>query len=151
MLFSKSYLLAHASTSTNSTAQVKLPRSIPDVSEPDKPLLIEYLHVVALGKEPGMQDVAYRAAALLMERIGKNMFSTKDYWSLRNFVSHAECDQPAVINFVRSKLPGAIQQRNGKPTAEFDRTNIDHMNLVGRFFSQLMHELRHLVESRAFL
>ena len=132
------------------THHASLPLHVPELSEVEKPLLIEYFHVLALGKEPGMQDVAYRAAGLLMERIDQSRFDSSPYRPLRDFVSHALCDRNHVLNFVRSELPGAIQQRNGKPTAEFDRTNIDHMNLVGRFFSQLMHELRRLVESRAF-
>jgi hypothetical protein len=50
---------------------------------------------------------------------------------IRHFVSHSECDNPALCRYIAASLPSAVIAMS--PTkVRFDRTNIDHRNFVGR-------------------
>ncbi len=50
---------------------------------------------------------------------------------LRDFVSHPRCDGKRVVDFIKTNLPSALVV--GESAVQFDRTNIDHVNFIGRF------------------
>lgn len=63
---------------------------------------------------------------------------------VRNFVSHAQCSGPEVVGFITQQLPSAVVPSLAAPAVRFDRTDIEHMNFVGRYVpkaSDVAHRL----------
>lgn len=56
----------------------------------------------------------------------------KEVGLVRDFVSHPICKNKRVVELVAPQLPSAIL-RGDPPRVRFDRTNIDHLNFVGRY------------------
>lgn len=52
--------------------------------------------------------------------------------SLRDFVSHPECESRTVCEFIVQQLPSAVISTNPL-CVRFDRSNVEHRNFIGRF------------------
>lgn len=51
---------------------------------------------------------------------------------LRHFVSHPRCDGREVYAFIEAQLPSAVVSEE-PPRVRFDRTSVEHRNLIGRY------------------
>jgi hypothetical protein len=54
---------------------------------------------------------------------------------VRDFVSHPVCDRSGVCTFIAANLPGAVIRNHPQLEVQFDRTNVEHRNFVGRWES----------------
>jgi hypothetical protein len=65
---------------------------------------------------------------------------------VRNFVSHAVCNKADTVAFIKRALPSAV---TGQPeVAIFDRTNREHIQLIGQYEVKARELARKLVDQR---
>lgn len=64
---------------------------------------------------------------------------------VRDFVSHPICHSKRVIALVAPQLPSAVLH-DDPPRVRFDRTNIDHLNFVGRYDPQARELARRMLD-----
>jgi hypothetical protein len=103
------------------------------------------------------QDACVKLAYLVIEELQsrhQNLLSVDDKDFLRkcklvrNFVSHPICDDRKLVAFILSELPSARSNLN--PSAvQFDRTNIEHMNFIGKWEPKLKQLAWKLVDAEA--
>jgi hypothetical protein len=73
-------------------------------------------------------------------KISKRTLHDNDLWQVRNFISHAKCDQKdsirkgvtyrGTLSFIEKNFPEAIIDKSGKKYAQFDRAKNSHINFI---------------------
>ena len=71
----------------------------------------------------------------------------KEIKLIRDFVSHASCDNPDVIVLIESSLPSAVEMVSGKKQVRFQRTD-EHRNYIARFETKSSEMARSLVDKK---
>jgi len=123
---------------TNTVVPRKVPQSIPQVPLEARRWIQVWTECTKLN---GYVEEQLRRHYLIIEELWQefhhlfeeNKISEKCKVKLiRDFVSHASCNNPDMILLIEHNLPSAVQVINGKKQVSFNRT-VEHRNYISRF------------------
>jgi len=133
------------------------PRKVPEAL-PQVPLEARrWVHIwLECTKLSGYVEEKLRRQYLIIEELWPELHPTfnstqksdkKDIKLIRDFVSHASCENSDVVSLVEKDLPSGVELINGKKHVRFQRT-IEHRNYVARFEVKSREIARALVNSK---
>lgn len=136
-------LSAHAIFSATATAEgIMRPRPIPSAMPRLPVAAARWIHTLTeVPRLRGFPDEAVKRCYLIVEELwgdfepratSRQQQDARELKFVRDFVSHNECKNPALCEFVGGRVPSAVIATS-PPRVRFDRTNIEHVNLAGAY------------------
>ncbi|HUU41930.1 MAG TPA: hypothetical protein VMW42_13425 [Desulfatiglandales bacterium] len=113
---------------TNTVVPRKVPKTLPQVPLEAKRLIQIWVECTKLS---GYVEEQLRRQYLIIEELWQEFHHIFDAnkWAekrqvklIRHFVSHASCDDPAVVSLIEHDLPSALELVNGNKQVSFKRT-----------------------------
>ena len=128
------------------------PIEMPSVPISCKRWILTYSEAFILDK---FVDEQLKRHYLIIEELWKNHLHSKEeneiknnICSIRNFVSHPNCDDDKIKKLVSKELPSAIIEKNNKTRACFERDSTEHQNYVARYEVKAREIAKKLIDEK---